>query len=377
MRYFLIVGEASADLHASRLMRALKARDPEAEFMFMGGDLMAEEAGRLPLVHYREVAFMGIIPVLRNLGTIRRAAREVQQAMRSYRPDVVIPVDYAGFNMRYILPFVRRELSCPTIYYIAPKLWAWKRWRIYRLVRNTDLLLCILPFETAFFGQYGLPCVYVGNPCVEATLQERQARQAGALANRPQIALLCGSRRQELGANLPQMLLATSRYRASHHIVIAGAPGLAAQDYESYLSDYPDVELSFGSTYRIVSKSEAALVTSGTATLETALLGTPQIVCYRMGGQRILRWLWKHIFSVPYISLVNLILGREAVPELIGAEVEGERIAQELDLILPGGALRSAQLSSIEELRQRLGLDRTGELAAEAILSYLSGTKVL
>lgn len=372
MRYFIVVGEASGDLHGANLMRALCSCDADAEFMFVGGDLMAEASGQAPIVHYRELAFMGFIPVLHNLGTIRRAARLVQQAMRAFAPDVVVPVDYAGFNLRYVLPFVRKHLSCPLVYYIAPKLWAWKRWRIRSLARHTNLLLCILPFEQAFFAQYGVSCHYVGNPCVDATLSMRLRRTQGLVEQKKQIAILAGSRQQELRANLPQMLASAAAFGADYEIVVAGAPGLEAAAYEPYLSAYPKVGLRFGDTYQIVAESEAALVTSGTATLEVALLGTPQVVCYRMGGYPWLRWMWDHLFSVPYISLVNLILGRGAVPELIGAEVNPESLGLALGAVLEGGAERGAQLRSIDELRQRLGHEPASQRAARVLLEHIA-----
>lgn len=374
MRYFLVVGEASGDLHASRLMRSIKALDPKADFMFVGGDLMAEVAERLPLVHYRELAFMGFIPVLRNLDKISSSGYLVQEMMRAYNPDAVIPVDYAGFNLRYILPFAKEHLDCPIVYYIAPKLWAWKKWRIHRLARYTDLLLCILPFEQEFFGRYGMRAQYVGNPCVDATLPIRE-QQAALPSTHRQIAILSGSRKQELAANLPTMLAATKLLACSYKVIVAGAPGLEASDYAPYLADYPEVELRFGATYSIVAQSEAALVTSGTATLETALLGTPQIVCYRMGGLKISRWAWKTFFSVPYISLVNLILGREAVPELIGSEVEPLGIYHRLKAILEGGSERSQQLDSINELRHKLGKASTSDLAAQVVIAEISSRR--
>lgn len=370
MRYFIIVGEASADLHASRLVEALKARDAEASFAFMGGDLMQRATGVAPIVHYRDVAFMGIIPVLLNLGKIRRAAKLVQQAMLDFCPDVVIPVDFAGFNLQYILPFAKKYLSCPIHYYIAPKLWAWKAWRIKALRRYVDLLLCILPFEEDYFGSRGVETVYVGNPCVDATLDASCER----VCLEQQIALLAGSRKQELASNLPIMLGSIRVWQErGYKVVIAGAPGLTIEDYVPYLKDYPDVRLRFGDTYTIVRESRVALVTSGTATLETALLGTPQIVLYRMGGQRIARWAFDTFFAAPYFSLVNLILGKPAVPELIGAEVNADRIGRELELLLAENSpAYQSQLKDIALLRQTLGQERTSLLAAEAITKALN-----
>lgn len=378
MRYFLVVGEASADLHASNLIRAIRALDPEASFMFMGGSLMQEASGVAPIVHYREVAFMGILPVLTHLSTIRHAAERVREAIRSFAPDVVIPVDFAGFNMRYILPYVAEEIGCPIVYYIAPKLWAWKRWRIHKLRRYTHLMLCILPFEEAFFGRYGLRAQYVGNPCVDAVrahvLDQEVAQAHSHHTSRPCIAILAGSRRQELRSNLEVMLTSTKALSSDYNIVIAGAPGLCADDYAPYLQHYPWAQLTFDATYSIVQRSCAALVTSGTATLEVALLGTPLIVCYRMGGQRIARWVFEHCFSTPYISLVNLILGRAAIPELIGAEVNAPRLSRELAKILVDGPTRQGQLKAMQELRLLLGDQYSSRAAAEAIFQELSAT---
>lgn len=369
MRYFIIVGEASADLHASRLVEAIKQRDAEASFVFMGGDLLARATGKTPIVHYRDVAFMGVIPVLMNYGKIRAAAKLVQQQLLDFQPDVVIPVDYAGFNFRYILPFVKKHLKSKLVYYIPPKLWAWKAYRIQALRRYVDLLLCILPFEEEYFSSRGVLARYVGNPCVDATLDAINSPQPKA---QPLIALLPGSRRQELSSNLPLMLESVLPYLREYRIAVAGAPGLTQEDYDLYLKAYPRVELVFDDTYQLVRASRVALVTSGTATLETALLGTPQLVLYRMGGQRIARWVFDHLFSVPFISLVNLILGRELVPELIGAEVNVTRIREDLAPLLHlESAERKEQEDGILELRQELGTERTGILASEAILDYL------
>ena len=352
MRYFIIVGEASADLHASRLVEAIKLRDAEASFAFMGGDLLAEATGEKPIVHYRDVAFMGLIPVLMNYSKIKSAAKRVQQAMLDFKPDVVIPVDYAGFNLRYILPFVKKHLSAKLIYYIPPKLWAWKAGRIKTLRKHVDLLLCILPFEEQYFSERGVNSCYVGNPCVDATLDYYIQ---GEGARKEQIAILPGSRKQELKSNLALMLESVRPYTDKYHIVVAGAPGLNKEDYQSY---------------NLVSTSKLALVTSGTATLETALLGTPEIVFYRMGGQRIARWVFETFFSVPFISLVNLILGRALVPELIGSEVNVSRIRQEIDTLLDTSNY-AKQIEGIGELRNILGQERTGKLASEAILDYV------
>lgn len=370
MRYFIVVGEASADLHASRLMQALAEQDAEASFAFMGGDLMAKVAGCAPIAHYRDVAFMGIGPVLRNLGTISRIAKQVQEAIMHFAPDVVIPVDFAGFNIRYILPFVKKHLSCPIIYYIAPKLWAWQEWRITKLRKWVDHLLVILPFETEYFSSRGVATTYVGNPCIDATADVRCLSPE----RQPQIALLPGSRQQELKSNLPMMLQAVRPFASSHSIAIAGAPGLSEAYYTPYLRDYPELNarLHFGRTYHLVAESDVALVTSGTATLETALLGTPQVVLYRMGGYRLARWVFDHLFSVPYISLVNLILGRGAIPELIGHEVNTHNIRIQLRALLSNETTdREKQLKAIQDLRLVLGSEPASPRAAHTIIQLL------
>lgn len=370
MRYFIVVGEASADLHASRLMQALAEQDAEASFAFMGGDLMEKVAGCPPVAHYREVAFMGIGSVLRNLGTISRVAKQVQEAIIRFSPDVVIPVDFAGFNMRYILPFVKERLSCPIIYYIAPKLWAWQPWRITKLRKWVDHLLVILPFETEYFSSRGIATTYVGNPCIDATAEVRDLSPK----RQPQIVLLPGSRQQELKSNLPMMLQSVRPLATSHRIAIAGAPGLSEVHYALHLTDYQDLNISlhFGKTYQLVAESTAALVTSGTATLETALLGTPQVVLYRMGGYRLARWVFDHLFSVSYISLVNLILGRGAIPELIGHEVSSHNISLQLQSLLTDEtADRKTQLEAIQELRLILGSEPASPRAAYTIIQLL------
>lgn len=326
MRYFLIVGEASGDLHASALITALKAQDPEASFAFMGGDKMAEAAGVAPLVHYREVAMMGILRVLKNLKKLRRIGQQIQEAMRAFAPDVVIPVDFADFNLRFILPFAKETLGIPVVYYILPKLWAWRGGRIKQLRRYTDLGLSILPFEVGFFQKQGLPISYIGNPCVDAQL--RYASEHPEEVKREHILLLVpGSRQGELQANLPRMLSVTAPYgEEGWRIVLAGAPGLEPKDYTRYLQAYPRVELTFGDTYGLMRRAHVALVTSGTATLETGLWKTPMIVCYRMGGWRFARWVFERFFRVRFFSLVNLILDQPAVPELLADRMEGEEL---------------------------------------------------
>ena len=374
MRYFLVAGEASGDLHASALIRALRERDPEASFAFMGGDKMQEASGVAPLVHYREVAFMGVVSVLKNLRKLTRIGREVQQAIRAFQPDVVIPVDYADFNFRFILPFVKRQLGIPIVYYILPKVWAWRSSRVKTLRRYVDLSLSILPFEVSYFEERGLRTTYIGNPCVDAQLSYLEAHPE-PVEREQMILLVPGSRRSELQHNLSEMLQATAPYASTGwQVVIAGAPGLTAEDYRPYLQDYPDTPILFGDTYGLMRRAHVALVTSGTATLEAGLWGLPMIVCYRMGGKRIARWVFERFFQVDYFSLVNLILGKEAVPELLADRMHSAQILSTLTHILPEGApARKAMLHDLRELQSLMGREKSAPRAAEAILHFLRG----
>lgn len=374
MRYFIIAGEASGDLHAANLVRALKEHDPEAAFAFMGGEMLTEATGIDPITHYREVAFMGIIPVFTHLGAIRRAGKRVQEEMQAFSPDVVIAVDYPGFNMRYVLPFVREQLGKPLVYYISPKVWAWKSWRFKTLKKYVDLMLCILPFEQEFFAKHNFPIVYVGNPCYDAVapfIRPTICEQEQAVRESRQVALLCGSRQHEVKENLPLMLRVMKHF-PDYSPVIAGAPGLTAEDYAPYIRGY-NVPIVFGQTYQILRESKAALVTSGTATLETALIGTPQVVCYHVGGGRLANFVFDRFFTTPFISLTNLIAGEAIVPELFGGLFTEERLVSHLSLLLDNASPeRASQLSGYELIRTRIGRGNTSRQAAQAILTRFS-----
>lgn len=338
----------------------------------MGGDKMQEASGVTPLVHYREVAFMGIVSVLKNLRKLTRIGHRVQEAIRSFQPDVVIPVDYADFNFRFILPFVKRQLGIPIVYYILPKVWAWRSSRVKTLRRYVDLSLSILPFEVSYFEERGLRTTYIGNPCVDAQLSYLEAHPE-PVGREQMILLVPGSRRSELQHNLSEMLLATAPYASSGwQVVIAGAPGLTEEDYRPYLGDYPDTPILFGDTYGLMRRAHAALVTSGTATLEAGLWGLPMVVCYRMGGKRIARWIFERYFQVDYFSLVNLILGKAAVPELLADRVHSAQILSTLTRILPEEApAREAMLHDLKELQRLMGSEKSAPRAAEAILNFL------
>lgn len=377
MKYYLIAGEASGDLHASNLMAELKKQDPEAQFRFLGGDLMQAVGGTL-VHHYREMAFMGIIPVLLHLKTILGYLQSCKEDIRRYAPDVVILVDYPGFNLK-IARYVKVELRRPVYYYISPKIWAWKQYRIRDFRRYVDRMFCILPFETEFFRRLDYAVDYVGNPSVDSVARFRESsrpaaaafRQAAGLSDAPILALLAGSRRQEINDNLPTMLQAASGFEG-YQLVVAGAPGIDPAYYERYTKRHP-VKIVFGQTYALLEHSHAALVTSGTATLETALFRVPQVVCYYVKAGRIASFIFRHFFHTKYISLVNLIAGREVVQELFGARFSEEQIREELSRILNQPSYRQAMLSGYDEIIHALGeagaSRRTARLVYESLHS--------
>ena len=375
MKYFLIAGEASGDLHASNLMAALKEKDPNADFLFWGGDLMQAVGGRL-VKHYREMAFMGFIPVLLHLRTILNNMKACQEEIKRYQPDVVILIDYPGFNLK-IAKFVKTQLRLPVYYYISPKIWAWKQYRIKDFRRYVDRMFCILPFEVDFFNKLNYPVDYVGNPSVDSVVSykiEQAAKpdrfhQEAQLDKRPILALLAGSRRQEIKDNLPTMLDVAAAY-PTHQAVIAGAPGIEPDYYRQYIGDKP-VKILFGQTYPLLQHSDAALVTSGTATLETALFQVPQVVCYYVKAGKIASFIFRHFFHTPYISLVNLIAGREVVQELFGARFSRAQIEEELGRILHDGEYRNQMLEGYNEIIRLLGEPGASQRTASLIVQSL------
>lgn len=374
MKYYLIAGEASGDLHASNLMAALKQIDSGARFRFMGGDLMQAEGGDL-VKHYREMAFMGFIPVLKNLRTILRTMRRCEEDIRRYAPDTVILVDYPGFNLK-IARFVKEELNLPVYYYISPKIWAWKKYRIKSIRRYVHKMLCILPFETEFYRTQRYEVAYVGNPSVDAIAAREGADETfgeftacNRLDGRPVIALLAGSRRQEIRDNLPVMLEAASAY-PDYQPVIAGAPGIEPEFYRPYIASHP-ARIVFAQTYRLLQQSRAALVTSGTATLETALLRVPQTVCYKVAAKHITYFIFKHFFPISYISLVNLIAGKEVVKELFSVRFSLENIRSELGRLLSDTEYRNRMLAGYDEIIETLGAPGASRRAAEIIRNDL------
>lgn len=360
MKYYLIVGEASGDLHASHLMTALKAEDPQADFRFFGGDLMAAVGGTM-VKHYKDLAYMGFVPVLLHLRTIFANMKRCKEDIVAWQPDVVILVDYPGFNL-HIAQFVHAHTGIPVFYYIAPKIWAWKEYRIKHIKRDVDELFSILPFEVEFFeGKHHYPIHYIGNPTVDevtAFLHEHPADKTAFLANngldeRPVIALLAGSRKQEIKDNLPKMLKAASAF-PDYQLVLAGAPAISPDYYKKVIGDAP-LKIIFGQTYRLLQHADAALVTSGTATLETALFRVPQVVCYHTPIGKVISFLRRHVLKVRYISLVNLIADREVVKELVADTMTVKNIQSELRNILENGRYKSDMLAGYEDMARRLG----------------------
>ena len=376
MKYYIIAGEASGDLHASNLMKALKAKDANADFRFFGGDLMQAVGGTL-VKHYREMAFMGIVPVLLNLRTILRNMHTCKEDIAHFRPDVVILVDYPGFNLK-IAKYVKTKLSIPVYYYISPKIWAWKEYRIKQFRAYVDKMFCILPFEVDYFKRKNYPVHYVGNPSVDSVAAYRTAAVSqedflsqNNLAQKPIIALLAGSRKQEIKDNLPAMLAVAARF-PDHQAVVAGAPSIEPSYYENYIPAGSNARIIFGQTYPLLSHSRAALVTSGTATLETALFRVPQVVCYKMPFPCVVRFVFKHFFTIEYISLVNLIANREIVQELMADRFSEESIHKELERILKEGTYRTQMLEGYDQIIALAGNAGTADRAAALILSNLS-----
>lgn len=374
MKYYLIAGEASGDLHASNLMKSLKNTDPNPEFRFFGGDLMSEQGGTL-VKHYKEMAFMGIIPVLMNLLTILKNMKLCKMDIEQYKPDVVILVDYPGFNLK-IAKFVKEKLRIPVYYYISPKIWAWKQYRIKEIKQYINKMYCILPFEVDFYQNQQFPVTYVGNPSVDAISHREYKDETfeaftmiNNLSSKPIIALLAGSRKQEIANNLPTMLRCASKF-SEYQIVIAGAPGIDPNYYNTYLSDAENVKIVFNQTFRLLQQSYAALVTSGTATLETALLRVPQVVCYYVRGKKIVNYIFDHFFHIKYISLVNLIAAKAVVKELFGSNFSEESITTELDKLLNNSIYRTTMFENYQTVINKIG--ETGASQQTANLIYKS-----
>ena len=373
MKYYLIAGEASGDLHGGNLIRGLRKNDPQAEFRFWGGDRMAEAGGRENLVrHYKEASFMGFWEVFKNLRTIFRQIGDCKKDIQDWQPDVIVLIDYAGFNLR-IARFAKAH-GMKTFFYIAPKVWAWKEGRVQLIKEYIDRLFIIFPFEKAYFRKHGIEAVYCGNPLMDAIAARRVACEtkeefaaANGLDERPIIALLAGSRRQEIDSNFPFMVSLSSRF-PDYQFVVAGVSWLDKNVYERYLTG-SNVRYVCDRTYELLTHSAAAVVTSGTATPETALLGVPEFVCYRTSSLSYA--IAKRFAKVKYISLVNLILNREAVRELIQQDMTPENAEAELRAILPGGTKHERLKADYAELRRATGESGASERTAAEMVRIL------
>lgn len=378
MKYYLIVGEASGDLHASCLMKSLKNIDNNADFRFLGGDLMTAVGGTR-VKHYRDMAYMGFVPVLLHLGTIFKNMAMCKRDIVGWHPDVVILVDYPGFNLD-IAKFVHQHTDIPVYYYISPKIWAWKEYRIKNIKRDVKEMFSILPFEIDFFEQkHKFKIHYVGNPTADEVRSFRanyKETKDGfitrhGLENKPIIALLAGSRKQEIKDNLPSMIGAADRF-GDYQLVLAGAPGIS-KDYYAKFIDGTRLHLIDNDTYALLANAEAALVTSGTATLETALFNVPQVVCYETPIPKVIAFLRRHILQVKYISLVNLIANREVVRELVADTFTTENIAAELNSLLNDASCRNKMLSGYADVMHRLGNHVAPDNAADIMYRLLKG----
>ena len=381
MKYYLIVGEASGDLHASNLMRALKELDTEASFRFFGGDLMSEVGGTR-VKHYKELAYMGFIPVLLHLRTIFKNMDLCKKDIVDWNPDVVILVDYPGFNLK-IAEYIKKHTDIPIYYYISPKIWAWKEYRIKNIKRDVDELFSILPFEVDFFKEHQYPIHYVGNPCVDAVdaYQKNHAESfrefvaSNSLSDKPIIALLAGSRKQEIKDNLPMMLEAAMPFVDKYQLVLAGAPGIDPAYYQQYIGSTVPVKIIFGQTYRLLQQVKAALVTSGTATLETALFRVPQTVCYYTPVGKLISFLRRHILKVKYISLVNLVANKEVVRELVADTMTVANVRSELNALLNDETYRGQMLKEYDRMIKILGPAGASHQAASKMIELLSVRK--
>jgi lipid-A-disaccharide synthase len=371
MKYYIIAGEASGDLHGSNLMKELKKKDSSAQFRCWGGEMMQAQGGEI-VKHYRDLAFMGFIEVVMNLRTIVKNIDFCKEDIAKFQPDCVILIDYPGFNLR-IAEYVK-TLNIKVFYYISPQIWAWKQNRVHKIKKVVDKMFVILPFEKSFYKKFDVDVDFVGHPLIDAIANERKEQptfqafvSSNNLSEKPIVALLPGSRKQEISTMLPLMLSVVKDF-PNHQFVIAGAPSQEESFYQPYLKNN-NISVIFGKTYDILQQSEAALVTSGTATLETALFQVPEVVCYKASS--ISYVIAKQLIKVKYISLVNLIMDREVVKELIQGELNTKMLKEELSMVLIGGEKRDKLQSDYQELIQLLGGEGASELTARLMLENL------
>lgn len=367
MRYYIIAGEASGDLHASNLMAELKKSDPQADFRFWGGDKMQSQGGVM-VKHYRDLAFMGFVEVVLHLGTIFKNLSFCKKDIFQYRPDAVILVDYPGFNLR-MAKYLHKN-NVPVIYYISPQIWAWNQSRVHQIRKTVDKMLVILPFEQAFYQKYGVDVEFVGHPLLDALAGTISANPQIKVSN-PKVALLPGSRKQEISMVLP-LMLETARLMPEVELVVAGVSALGEDFYHSFIGNKP-VKVLMDQTYALLADSDAAMVTSGTATLETALIGTPEVVCYKGGA--LSYQIAKRVIRTKYISLVNLIMEKPVVKELIQHELTPENMKTELESLLTNEERRKNMLDDFVSLRQKLGGHGASANAAGVITRFLQKSK--
>lgn len=371
MRYYIIAGETSGDLHGANLIKALKSEDPQAEFRIVGGDQMEAATGDEALIHTSEMAFMGFVEVLKNLSAIRKNLKKVKDDLIGYQPDTVILIDFPGFNMR-IASFAKKH-HIKVCYYISPKIWAWNQKRVYKIKKVVDHMFCILPFEVDFYKKFDMEVDYIGNPLLDAIsayTYNPDFRADNQLSEAPIIALLPGSRKMEIEQILPDMIEMYYSF-PKHQLVIAGAPNFEEDYYKTHIGDL-DIPVVFGQTYDLLQNAEAAIVTSGTATLETALLKVPQVVVYKANPISVM--IARKLIKVQFISLVNLINDYLSVIELIQKDCNPDEIRDELDRLINNTEHRASVLENYEVLSQKMGYPGASGRTAKRIVSYLTST---
>jgi len=367
MKYYLIAGETSGDLHGANLIKALRQEDPEFECRIVGGDQMHEASGNTPLIHTSEMAFMGFVEVIKNLSAIRANLKKVKQDIESYNPDTIILIDFPGFNMK-IASFAKKK-NIKVCYYISPKIWAWNQGRVHKIKKIVDHMFCILPFEVEFYKQFDYKVDYIGNPLLDAISEHKpngNFKELNKLNDRPIIALLPGSRKMEIEKLLPEMVDLYYLFPA-HQFVVAGAPNFDTDYYKKFIGELP-ISIVFNQTYDLLKRADAAVVTSGTATLETGILKVPQVVVYKANALSV--FLARLLIKVEFISLVNLINGFLSVRELIQNDCNTRTIGDELDELLNNEEHRASVMENYDLLAEKLGTPGASKKAAKLIAKY-------
>jgi lipid-A-disaccharide synthase len=361
MKYYIIAGEASGDLHGSNLIKQLKQQDTGADIRCWGGDMMQQAGGTL-VKHYKELAFMGFIEVVMNLRTVLRNMEFCKKDIQAYKPDVLVLIDYAGFNLR--IAEWAKPLGYKIVFYISPQVWAWKESRVKKIKKSVDKMLCILPFEQDFYQKWDYEAEYVGHPLIQVVREAKEKPAEQLFPGTPVIAILPGSRRQEVSVKLP-IMLTMAKHFPDYQFVVAQAPSLDDAFMEGLTGAHPNVSTVKGQTYNLLQQAEAALVTSGTATLETALFGVPEVVCYK--GSAISYFFAKRLIKVKYIALVNLVMDKPVVKELIQDDLNEENLLKELTLLLKDTTVRNRIKADYTALWTKLGEKDASRRAAEVI----------